>query len=353
MFELLSRPILSIRTLYALLTVVLLNGCDASKPKHPELLVNWMTNPRQICIGRFVLKTPSIFVSKWQKYIYNGDQLKITFNVPLAAFNRRVQTREQQLVDNKRRDITQGVVQQTKVSWLETAVSPQADSRLLIFQELSSQDGTGVFDTEGYAWRDNTMFLFESQADEDKVALAIADEKDKFLRVKAVSSDSVPTEPGFCFEGGLMAGKGVNEFATAYYEHPSTPGGAIFGIEMRPNVPSDDKLLDRVPKLLQMMGNLASHTRTLRQEDRALAGLDGQEILTKINADGVTAYYFIWEGKGESDSVIHPNTHIELRIGGEENKQTYKRETAALSEEEALALWDAILQSFERRPNAV
>jgi hypothetical protein len=104
---------------------------------------------------------------------------------------------------------------------------------------------------------------------------------------------------------------------------------------------------------MQAMANLVSHTSTLRRGDQPLAGLDGQEMLTKISADGVTAYYFIWESKGVPDSVIHPNTHIELRIGGEtRDKKTDKRGSSVLSEEEALALWDALLSNFHLRPSA-
>ncbi len=151
----------------------------------------------------------------------------------------------------------------------------------------------------------------------------------------------------------ITGGTEFFELAKAYFERPSTPGGAIFGVEMRPNLPSDDTLFERVPKLAQMMGNLISHTRTLRRRERPLAGLDGQEMLTQISANGVTAYYFIWEAKGAPDSVIHPNTHIELRIGGEHNKQTNRRESSALSEEDALVLWDIMLNSFHLRPGAL
>ncbi len=77
------------------------------------------------------------------------------------------------------------------------------------------------------------------------------------------------------------------------------------------------------------------------------------ELRTTFIADGVTAYYFIWEFKGEPGSVTHPNTHIELRIGGERNKQTNDRENSVLSEEEALMLWDTILNSFHMRPGAL
>lgn len=316
--------------------------------------MNWMNNPQTICIGRFVLQMPADLQSKWQKYSYNADEIETTTGISLARFNDVVEGRERNLTNKKRMDSTGRTLLQTNVPWLETAVSPHRNSRLFVFREIDARDISGGYVTEGYVWRDSTMFVLKSGADSGKISVAIADEADKIGRIEARDNRIVPAEAGFCFDGGMVAGgTKFYELATAYFERPSTPGGAIFGIEMRPNVPSDDKLLDRVPRLMQMMGNLASHTRTLRRGDRMLAGLDGQEMLTKITADGVTAYYFIWEAKGEPESVVHPNTHIELRVGGELNEKTNRRETSVLSEEDVLVLWDELLNSFRLRPGAV
>jgi len=343
-----------LKTVALLFAGALLTFCGATKSQAQENAMKWMETPASFCIGRFQLLMPNTLKSKWEKYIYNADNIETLPGLSINRFKEIVAKRERELLANKREDITRGILRKTSIPWLEKAISPDSDSRLLIFQEASSQDIAGGFVTEGYVWRDGTVFVLKSSADEDKVAVAIADDSDKIGRIKARNNRAVPTEPGFCFDGGIMTGgTKFYETATAYYERPSTPGGVIFGIEMRPNVPSDDKLLDRVPKLMQMMGDLTSHTQTLRQSERPLAGLDGQEMLTKISVGGITAYYFIWEAKGEPASVLHPNTHIELRIGGEENMQTYKRESAVLNEEDALTLWDQILQSFRLRPNAV
>ncbi len=314
----------------------------------------WMENPRPFCIGRFTLTLPASMQSRGQKYTYNGDELVTSPGTSLARFNVIVDRRERELLQHKRDDNSGATLKPTNIPWLEKAFRPQTDARLFAFRDSNSEGFRLGYETEGYVWHEGTMFLLKSNAAEGMVDVVFADDADKMHRMKARDNGVVPTEAGYCFDGGLITGgTKFYELATAYFERPSTPGSAIFGIEMRPNLPSDDKLLDRVPKLMQMMGNLASNTRTLRRGDRPLAGLDGQEMLTKISADGVTAYYFIWEAKGEPKSVTHPNTHIELRLGGELNTKTEQRDSSTLSEEEALGLWDEILNSFHLRPGAV
>lgn len=314
----------------------------------------WMETPRPFCIGRFTLALPASMQSRHQKYTYNGDELLTSPGTSLVRFNAIVDQRENELLKNNRDDLHGATLKQTDIPWLEKSLRPQSNTRLFAFRGGNSEGFKLGYETEGYVWTAETMFLLKSNASENKVDAVFADDADKMKRIKARDNGVIPIEAGYCFDGGLITGgTKFYELASAYFERPATPGSAIFGIEMRPNLPSDDKLLDRVPRLMQMMGNLASNTRTLQRGDRPLAGLDGQEMLTEISADGVTAYYFIWEAKGEPKSVIHPNTHIELRLGGELNIKTEQRMSSALSEEEALGLWDQILNSFHLRPGAV
>ena len=348
-------------TMASLLTFATLTACTT--PKQPEKPMKWMEQTQTLCIGRFVLNMPADFSVYRQRYNYNGDDIETTHKVKLHMFNHAVQEREKELMDNKREKDSRFAMLPTNIPWLEKALSPQPNSRLLIYRETDSADGgrPRMLTTEGYVWDSDTQFLFKSGAGGDKITNAITDETKKFSQVRARPNDVIPTEPGYCFDGGIMVGGSrFYESAQVYYERPDTPGSVVFAIEMRPTHDLDKtRLLDRVPFLLQMMGNLLNHTKTLRRRDRPLAGLDGQEMLTRLDVDGITAYYFIWEAQGKRskehdlESTLHPNTHIELRIGGEPNKHSHKRESTEVSEEEALALWDAMLNSLHVRPGAI
>jgi len=96
----------------------------------------------------------------------------------------------------------------------------------------------------------------------------------------------------------------------------------------------------------------------LRSGEREVAGMPGEELLIRVKAEGVTAYNFIWEYQGRDDddgpiSLRYPNTRLELRVGGDQTGENATRETSVLTEQEALALWDALLAGFTFRPGAV
>jgi hypothetical protein len=336
---------------------LLIGGCsltfNASANDRQEIVMNWMKTPQTFCIGRAATDLPPEMKATWQKYTYNGDEIFTTPHISLARFTDMLVEREKQLRDGRRMENTGTAMLETDIPWLETVRSSQPRSRLFVFRETSNRRLRVPYKTESYLWDSETLFLLRSSADSDKIEVAVADELDKINRIKARDNSLLSAEPGYCFDGGIVTGGSrFYEFSSVQFVRSSTPGGATLEIEMRPGSSSDDELFDRSPKVVEVLGDLASHTQTLRQGKRNLGELFGQEVLTKISANGITAFFFVWEAKGIPDSVLHPNTHIEMQIGGEINKQTSKREESILTEEEALALWDSVLDKFRIRPGA-
>lgn len=329
-----------------------------------ENLMTSMDNPRALCIGRFVIAMPHAWQTrpKTAEYLYAGNALETRHDVTLGIFENIVKERENDLKTKMRVDSSspRGPNVVTRIPWLETSMAITAHARLLVYNENSKNIlNEQFYQSEGYVWSNNTMFIVTPLAPDDQAAEAVLNARDVFPRIEGRANTEIPKQAGFCFDGGIVTGQQkFNESATAYFERPSTPGGLIFGIEMRPGVPSDDKLLDRVSGLKQALGSLISHTHTLRSRERPLAGMDGQELLLKINLNGTDAYDFMWEFKGvlspdgEPMRVITPHARLELSIG--EQKDTNAEYVGStLSEEEAIELWDAILNSFRLRPGAI
>lgn len=315
--------------------------------------MNWSKNPQTFCIGRAAVDLPLEMKATWQKYTYNGDDIFTTSHISLARFTDMLTQREKELRDGKRMENTGIAILQTDIPWLETVRSAQPRSRLFVFRETSNRRLRVPYKTESYLWDAETLFLLRSGAGGDKIEVAVADELDKISRIKARDNALLPAEQGYCFDGGIVTGGSrFYEFSSVRFERPSTSGGANLEIDMQPASPSDDELLDRLPRVVEILGDLATRTHTLRQGRRNLGELLGEEVLIKISANGITAFFFVWESKGKPDSVLHPNTHIEMQIGGEINKQTGKREESILTEEEALELWDSVLDKFRIRPGA-
>lgn len=88
----------------------------------------------------------------------------------------------------------------------------------------------------------------------------------------------------------------------------------------------------------------------LRNRERPVGPIWGEEILTAGTEKGKRAYAFKWEAPGKANSLAEPNINIELGViesAYETNKESFA------TDEEALELWDAIVDSIRLRPGAV
>ncbi|MEN7531945.1 T6SS immunity protein Tli4 family protein, partial [Cupriavidus sp. DL-D2] len=81
-----------------------------------------------------------------------------------------------------------------------------------------------------------------------------------------------------------------------------------------------------------------------------VGSIQADEILLASTQDGKRGYGFKWEAPGEEYSLAEPNLNALLRVG--ESAYTTNKESFA-SDEEALELWDAVIDSIRLRPGAV
>lgn len=88
----------------------------------------------------------------------------------------------------------------------------------------------------------------------------------------------------------------------------------------------------------------------LRNRERSVGPIWGEEILTAGTDKGKRLYAFKWEAPGKAHSLAEPNINVELGVI-ESNYETNKESFA--NDEEALQLWDDIVGSIRLRPGAV
>lgn len=98
-----------------------------------------------------------------------------------------------------------------------------------------------------------------------------------------------------------------------------------------------------------LLGTVAGFSR-LRDRARPVGPIKADEILLASTQDGKRGYGFKWEAPGKANSLAEPNLNASLRVG--ESAYTTNRESFA-SDEEALELWDAVIDSIRLRPGAV
>ncbi|AZG15332.1 hypothetical protein EHF44_10720 [Cupriavidus pauculus] len=98
-----------------------------------------------------------------------------------------------------------------------------------------------------------------------------------------------------------------------------------------------------------LLGTVAGFAR-LRDRARPVGPIQADEILLASTQDGKRGYGFKWEAPGKEYSLAEPNLNASLRVG--ESAYATNRESFA-SDDEALELWDAVIDSIRLRPGAV
>jgi hypothetical protein len=101
--------------------------------------------------------------------------------------------------------------------------------------------------------------------------------------------------------------------------------------------------------LASMLGMAAGLTQ-LRNHERPVGPINADEILVAGNQNGKRSYGFKWEAPGKDYSLAEPNLNVSLQVG--ESAYATNRESFS-SDDEALELWDKLVNSIRLRPGAV
>lgn len=155
----------------------------------------------------------------------------------------------------------------------------------------------------------------------------------------------IPTTPGFCFENGFIPDQGETgegESAMLFFTLKSHPDIAIQvrSVVMSKSTPS---LLERSHSGLL---SLLDGTRTLRKGGRVINGVVGEELLVRSPRQDGVAHKFRWETMGKPKSTLKPNLFVDLQTGYKPGGYT----TSSVSDKEAIAIFDQIVQSIRLRP---
>lgn len=224
---------------------------------------------------------------------------------------------------------------------------------------FKSEDRQAFIDA--YHWRQNTrskdaqgkdayLFVFGrgTRVNDDRMAEDQAKLEDLFRRVRLRDNREIPTEPGFCMEHSFMPDEAPAGHASISFTVPGHPD--IFvryenQLVSKATV-AGEKLLDRMKRVDSDPMFLALTIDTLRAKERAVRGLQGQEYLKMIKGDGLWDMQFLWEYRGVGESWEKPAMSLELT----NSRAKGSREPLSMTKEEAMALWDVLVDSIRPRP---
>lgn len=202
--------------------------------------------------------------------------------------------------------------------------------------------------------KDSPVFLYSGGVAPTKIASAISFFDSLARNIRSRGKQEIPSESGFCIEGGYIAGREyMSEQFRVGITLPEHPG---MHLTFRSSTgAAESGLLERAGGFLrtEVLGAVAG-LDTLRKGRRAIGPIAGEEYLVAASDQGQRVYAFKWEAQGRDDSLGEPNMGLELGVMERDASDDGTPPPPAFeSDDQALQLWDAILQSIRLRPGAV
>ncbi|WUR11595.1 T6SS immunity protein Tli4 family protein [[Empedobacter] haloabium] len=299
-----------------------------------------MTNESStFCVGRFLIDAPAGSKLSGGNFKYDFLRIEPAKEMSSDQFTQEVAAREAKLRSAKHK---------VEPSLLRTAARPNEYSRIFAFWEESFI--TAVINIDGYRWVNDRRFLLKDEVSNDKQEFGLNRMQDALSRLRVRADAEIPAEPGYCFNGGFIANpKWRNEEAAIDIDIAGHPD-AFVSVWIYPlaSHKKDRPLLERMGGITQALGNLATAVRVLRKGDRQIGPYKGQEHLASApNSGGMRGHAFVWETQGEG-TLDMPAIKIELTTGHQDSNGNPQKTT--LTDQQAIKLWDDILNSFRLRP---
>jgi hypothetical protein len=172
--------------------------------------------------------------------------------------------------------------------------------------------------------------------------------------IRARQADEMPTAPGVCIDHGFVADSSgsFQEIFGVGIDLPSLPD-VSFSI-----LSNKDASTDGDPGLIERhydaMGKVTpAGVKRLQLGKREVNGWKGEQVLLRRDGieKGVFAHEFLWASIGKSGSALNPaSVDIQLNTGVKANRTLAR--PSSLTDEEALALWNRLLDGVRFRVNA-
>ncbi|WP_172583280.1 T6SS immunity protein Tli4 family protein [Cupriavidus taiwanensis] len=220
----------------------------------------------------------------------------------------------------------------------------------------SSPRRTILMYEEAYLTTTNPWQAFKYSGDisASRQAMAVAFLDTLATNIHSRADNEIPNGPGFCIDKGFIAGNDYRsesvQVGITLPQHPNVfiSFDASTGAE-------EDRLLERVDKFLAaaVAGPIAG-LKVLRKRERNVGAIPAEEYATAATGNGQRVYVFAWESQGKNKSLSEQNVSAGLRVLEQpvDSPQT-PYQPAFQSDDEALQLWDAIINSIRLRPGAV
>lgn len=321
-----------------ILAGLLLAGCQSfaypeNKMSEPVALSprlqTLFAKTKPVCFGRYVMEVPAEAKLLWGFQDFPGE---IVTHVGAAGrLMEMAETyRAAQLAKDKTAEITyfgRGPTEHSvQVRWFPSDVAKQYGA-----------EGTYTFVTAG-------PHLYEWSGGRKNPELIRA--------LRARDNAEIPTAPGVCIDHGFVADASgsYQEIFGAGIRLPSLPD-VSFSVDSNKlaSVDGEPGLLTSIAEQRKYLGSRYPKLTTLREGKRTVGVWQGEESLVR-RADGT--HDFEWEAVGRERTTLHPAVIGAKMYTKVAANRIGAADQASLTDEEAVALWDRLLDGVRFRVNA-
>ena len=330
----------------------LLLGCNESSRKTSMTLPPDLEKVTTVCIGRYLVDLPEVFVptaATYAQLYYGLDKNFRTVDVSApalagdqAAFDTVVARRVQDLTSS---------FHSSSASKNMLAANRRLDDGSRLLRAYTSGDSTSTFKAELYTRKGPATALFAREVYEHENGDAVEASLIKIAQATSPIARGNPPGRGTCI-GPLLVDAGQD----AEILHPSFHGSQYpdvsISIDMNSVVAkSDGGLFARVDAKAGMVARFVLRSDTLRKDRMSIGGRPAEEILeTGKDREKVVRSFTAETVLSAPSTLAQPLIAIDMTMGGQVNDD-YR--DASLSDAQALLLWDAIVKSIRPRPGAL
>jgi hypothetical protein len=309
--------------------------------------VNALTSSMKThCIGRHLIDVPKVAIPDYPEYAFKIDWATIETlraGVTPDEYEEHITAFEQTLLNTK-------LLYEPKPPLLLKSERLSAHTHFTYAYESRGSD-VGKNMTVHTLVGDRLVKLFvntgDSQYDEARASLL------KIAQNLMPMPDNIADiPPGFCAGHVLVKNiPNARERAYVVFGWPKPYDDVLFEVNIENGgSTSEGSLLQRIGFGKAMLERMLPQHSVLRSGNKDAGKIDGEEWLSKVKLKN-TQLRFLWETSHKNLSSQIPEIRLELNAGLQDVSGNYP-EKPGFSDNEALGIWDAMINSLRVRPNA-
>jgi len=342
-----------------MLLVAMLSGCGPTASEK-RVIADLTSHMKHACIGRFVMNVPQGITFGGDVTLYYGlDKNFKTVEAKIESENATPESMRAQM-DARAKEIGEDKNWEAKKSMLvEYRV---LDSGMIYLRKYKLMGSAGSTHHELHMLIGTVQIELSSDSfegldpDPEFPSEPVDKVKARLFRIASeirLSDDPEKAGPGFCLGPVVIDSDNDEEQASMGFGMRRYPdlGIGIYSKALTPEG-TDKPLLERASAVTDRFD-----FDVLRKGETSFAGMKAQEWLGKgIDAHDNLILFFKIESMRADPAFVRPLMSIDLQTGGqllESGPNEGKYVASSLTPREAMALWDAMIQSVRVRPDAV